>query len=143
MTGSSEQDLRAVSDALLSDLDLLASLEEQKRLMSPEDPRANQIAIEVTEIARRVLSHSVKEEHITRGALEAASHDEDDEPPHSIEETPRPMHAVLEDWRAAERRVTAATAGSPEQAAAALESERLRLEYQRGYAQRQREQEHS
>lgn len=137
MTGQSEQALRNVSDALLNDLDRLTLLEQQKRIMRPEDPRTSELAAEVSEIASRVLSNTVVEERITRGAVEAAASQSVDALEHSIEETPRAMHAILEDWRASERRAAAATPGTSEHATAMLEAERLRQEYQKRYAERQ------
>lgn len=138
MTGSSERALRDISDALLSDLERLSLLEEQKRLMEPDDPRTTEIAREVSEIASRVLTNTVVEERITQSALAATAAGLPDAPALSIEDTPRAMHTILEDWRAAERRVAAAEPGSTEHAAATLETERRRQEYQHRYTQRQR-----
>jgi hypothetical protein len=139
LAGESEQALRSVSDTLLNDLDRLTLLEQQKRIMKPEDPRTTELAAEVTEIASRVLSNTVVEEQITRSAMEAAEADAPDAPVHSIEETPRQMHTILEGWRAAERRAAAATPGTAEHAAAMLEAEKLRQEYQKRYSDRQRQ----
>lgn len=139
MTARSEQTLRAVSDSLLADLDRLAALEEQKRLMQPDDPRVNEMAREVAEIAGRLHTKSLTQERITRAALEAAQRGDPGGPTHSIEETPRQMQSILDEWRAAERRLNAATPDSPEHAQASLDAERLRDEYRRGYDQRQGE----
>jgi hypothetical protein len=137
VTSGSERALREVSDGLLDDLDQLAQLEERKRLLEPDDPEANELAKQVAVLASRVLSWSISEEHITRDAQDAATRGAEDAPTRSIHETPRSTHAILEDWRAAERRVTAATPGTAEHAKAALDSERYRQEYQQSFRQRQ------
>lgn len=131
-----EQALRDVSDGLLSDLDLLVQLEQRKRLLKPDDPEANDVARQVAVIAERVLRRSISEEQLTRHAHEAAKSGDEDAPTRSINETPRAIHAILEDWRAAERRLTAAAAGTPEHAAAARDCEQFRVEYQRSFNQR-------
>jgi hypothetical protein len=137
VTSGSEEALREVSDGLLDDLELLAQLEERKRLMEPEDPRAHELAKEVATLASRVLSWSISEEQITRDAHEAAKRGDEGAPTRSIEQTPRSAHAILDDWRAAERRVMNATPGTADHAKAALEAERFRQEYQQAFDQRQ------
>jgi hypothetical protein len=137
VTSGSEKALREVSDSLLGDLDLLAQLEERKRLLEPEDPRANELAKEVAVVASRVLSWSISEEHITRDALESVKRGDEGAPTRSISQTPRATHAILEDWRAAERRLGAAAPGTAEHAKAALDAERFRQEYQKRFSERQ------
>jgi hypothetical protein len=137
VTSGSEKALREVSDGLLDDLELLAQLEERKRLMEPDDPRAHELAQQVAVLASRVLSWSISEEKITKDALESARQGDADAPSRSIEQTPRATRAILEDWRAAERRVAAASPGTADHAKAALEAERFRQEYQQAFEQRQ------
>jgi len=137
VTTGSERALREVSDSLLDDLDLLAQLEERKRLLEPDDPKANELAKEVAVVASRVLSWSISEEHITRDAHEAVKRGDEDAPSRPIAQTPRSAQAILEDWRAAERRISASTPGTAEHAKAALDAEGYRQEYQHSFRQRQ------
>src|SRR5262249_10319048 len=113
---------------------------ERKRLLHPGEPEAEELAREVAVIAARVLSRSISEGHITRSANEAASRGDEAAPTRSIADTPRSTHAILEDWRAAERRLASATPGTPEHGAAALDAERYRQEYQRRFNERQTDQ---
>jgi hypothetical protein len=51
-----------------------------------------------------------------------------------IEEAPsRDLHIILEEWREAERRLAAATPGSPEEQSAIADAFRLREEYVRAH----------
>ena len=129
--------LRANSDDLLRDLDVLGSLEDEKRGMLPKDPRMLELAGRIEEIARRVLAGSEHQRKLTeeiagsaaRGVVAPA-----------IDETPRSMQAILADWRSAERRLAEAERGSAE----ALEAEALvdaaREAYRRAYDAANREQ---
>jgi hypothetical protein len=140
VTSGSERALREVSDGLLGDLERLAQLEERKRLLQPDDPEAHQLAQEVSTLAGRVLSLSISEERITRDANAAAARGEESGLSRPIAETPRSAHAILEDWRAAERRLGAASPGTADHAKAALDAERYRQEYQRRFSERQNDQ---
>ncbi len=127
--GASEADIRATSDQLLRDLDVLAALEDQKRALSPGDPELVALAARVDEIAQRVLALTTRQLIIS----ELAETDEGVTRP--IEEVPpRPIAAVLADWRAEERRLAAAPAGSVDAREAAARIEGLREEYRRAYA---------
>jgi len=137
VTSGSEQALREVSDSLLQDLEQLEQLEERKRLLEPEDPEANELAKAVTELAGRVLSRSIAEERITASAHEAATSGASGGPTRPIADTPRATHAILADWRAAERHLAAATPGTSDHAKAALDAERYRHEYQQRFNDRQ------
>ena len=103
--------LRATSDALLRDLDVLVTIEEEKRSLEPGDPRLVELAARIEEIARRVLEGTTRQHDLTRvvnAQVEAGSPHAPDAP---IEDTARPIQAVLSDWRDAERRAAAAEPG--------------------------------
>ena len=125
--------LRKTSDALLRDLDVLVTIEEEKRSLEPGDPRLVELAARIEEIARRILDGSTRQHDLTRtvnaqveaGSLQA--------PDTSIEKTPRPISAILADWRDAERRAIAADSGSAEAAEANALVDRLRDEYRQAH----------
>ena len=125
--------LRETSDALLRDLDVLVTIEEEKRSLEPGDPRLVELAARVEEIARRVLAGTARQHDLTKVAnaqVEAGSPNAPDAP---IEATARPIQAVLADWRDAERRASAAEPGSAEAAEANALVGRLRDEYRRAH----------
>jgi len=131
--GDTGQALRETSDALLRDLDVLSTIEEEKRTLEPGDPRLVQLAARIEEIAQRVLVGSVRQRQLTEvviAQVEAASPDAPDVP---IEETPRSIQAILAEWREAERRVAAAAPGSAEATEAEALVGRLRDEYRRAH----------
>ena len=131
--GDTGQALRETSDALLRDLDVLSTIEEEKRQLEPGDPRLVQLASRIEEIAQRVLVGSVRQRQLTEvitDQVEAGSPAAPDAP---IEDTPRPMQAILADWREAERRAAAAEPGSADAAEAEALVTRLRDEYRRAH----------
>jgi hypothetical protein len=129
--------LRANSDALVRDLDVLGVLEDEKRAMPPKDPRMLELAGRIEEIAQRVLAGSAHQRELTEEIAGSAARGATAPP---IDETPRSMQAILADWRAAERRLAEAERGSAE----ALEAEALvdaaREAYRRAYEAANREQ---
>ena len=60
--------LRETSDALLRDLDVLVTIEEEKRSLEPGDPRLVELAARVEEIARRVLAGTARQHDLTKVA---------------------------------------------------------------------------
>jgi len=131
--GDTGQALRETSDALLRDLDVLSTIEEEKRTLEPGDPRLVQLAARIEEIAQRVLVGSVRQRQLTEvviAKVEAAAPDAPDVP---IEQMPRPIQAILAEWRDAERRAAAAAPGSAEAAEAEALVSRLRDEYRRAH----------
>jgi hypothetical protein len=122
-------ELRKTSDALLANLEQLDALEQEKRRLDPGDPRIVELAAAVEEVARRVLGRTIRQHDLAAIAHRLAEQDSPAAPATSIEETPREIHLILADWRDAERRAQAATAGSSEADEAAREVERLRDEY--------------
>ena len=121
--------LRATSDALLRDLDVLVAIEEEKRTLQPGDPRLIELADRVDSIAHRVLGGTTRQAALTKIATAQVEAGTTDAPEASIEETARPIQAILSEWRDAERRAAAAEPGSADAAEATALVERLRTEY--------------
>jgi hypothetical protein len=125
--------LRETSDALLRDLDVLVAIEEEKRTLEPGDPRLVELAARIEEIARRVLDSTARQHDLTRVVNAQVDAGSPNAPEATIEETPRPIEAILADWREAERRASAAASGSAEAAEANALVDRLRGEYRRAH----------
>jgi DNA-binding HxlR family transcriptional regulator len=125
--------LRETSDALLRDLDVLVTIEEEKRSLEPGDPRLVELAERIEEIARRVLAATTRQHDLTRVVRRQVDAGSPNAPDASIDETVRPIHAILADWREAERRAITAEAGSAEAAEANALVDRLREEYRRAH----------
>jgi hypothetical protein len=121
--------LRATSDNLLRDLDVLLSIEEEKRSLEPDDPRLVELAHRVDEIAHRVLGGTGRQRRLTEIAREQIESGAADAPETSIAETPRSLQAILTEWRDAERRAAAAPPGSVDAVEAEALVRRLREEY--------------
>jgi hypothetical protein len=137
---NSSDALRATSDALLSDLDALQALEQEKRTIQPGDPQLVRIAARIEQLASRVLGASTEQYRLTERVQQLVETGSPDAPDTAIEDTRREMRVILADWRDAERRAGLAQAGSPEALAAASDIDRLRLEYREAFsAARRRE----
>ena len=135
-TGSA---LRATSDALLVDLETLEALEREKRGLEPGDPRITELAAQVEEIARRLLGGSIRQRELTTVARQLVERGSSNAPDRPIEATRREIHAILSDWRAAERRARDAEPGSLEAEDAERDIDRFRDEYRAAHqAARQR-----
>jgi hypothetical protein len=131
--GDTGQALRETSDALLRDLDVLSTIEEEKRSLEPGDPRLVNLAARIEEIAQRVLVGSVRQRQLTEVVVAQVETGSPEAPAAPIEDTPRPMQSILADWRDAERRAAAATPGSAEAAEAEALVTRLRDEYRKAH----------
>ena len=131
--GDTGQALRETSDALLRDLDVLSTIEDEKRSLQPGDPRLVQLASRIEEIAQRVLVGSVRQRQLMEVATDQVEAGSPDAPDGPIDETPRSIQAILADWRDAERRAAAAAAGSAEAAEADALVAGLRDEYRRAH----------
>jgi hypothetical protein len=123
-------DLRQASDTLMQRLDRLYELESRKRELSPERPEFIRLAREIEDLARALLFSSGQEVELAEAVhadIKAGGATADV----SIRDTPpkRDAVGVLAEWRAAERRLQAAIAGSAEEDEARREVERLRTEY--------------
>lgn len=120
--------LRATSDELMRDLAALSGLEEEKRTLSLDDPRLVEIAAQVEVIAARILNGSRRQSALARegvGPGESAA---------SINDIPRPIAAILAEWREVERRLADATPGTAELAQLEVLESRLREEYREAFA---------
>jgi hypothetical protein len=132
--------LRATSDALLRDLEVLGAIEEEKRTIPAGDPRLIELAARIEQVAHRLLGRSTDQrelseaahEEVRAGVVDAAV---------AIEETPRPMAAILADWRQAERRSAALEPDSPDATEAVALVDALRKEYRRAFDAAQRAEE--
>ncbi|MBA2718102.1 MAG: hypothetical protein H0U52_02510 [Chloroflexi bacterium] len=131
--------LRVTSDALLRDLDVLVTLEEEKRTLEPGDARLVELAGRIEEIAQRILAGSVRQHQLTQAVNAQVEAGSSTAPDASIDQTPRPVQAVLAEWREAERRGAAAEPGSGEAAEAQARVIRLREEYRRAHEAIQRD----
>jgi hypothetical protein len=131
--GDTGQALRETSDALLRDLDVLSTIEEEKRSLEPGDPKLVQLAARIEEIAQRVLVGSVRQRQLTEVVVSQVETGSPEAPEAPIEDTPRPMQAILADWRDAERRAASAAPDSAESAEAEALVTRLRDEYRRAH----------
>lgn len=118
------RDLRATSDELRRDLEALSALEDEKRTLPFEDPRLVEIAEQVEIIARRVLAGTIQQTSLSREAAARAP-----STPTTIEDTHRPISAILADWRELERRAADTPEGSAEAAEIEVLIARLRQEY--------------
>jgi hypothetical protein len=127
------QALRETSDALLRDLDVLSSIEDEKRSLKPGDPRLVELATRIEEIAGRVLFGSVRQRQLTEVAKDQVDTGSPGAPEAAIDETARPIQAILADWREAERTLAAAAPGSGEEAEARGLVIRLRDEYRQAH----------
>jgi hypothetical protein len=133
---SSSEDLRSVSDALLRDLEALVAAEQEKRTITPDDPRLVDLAAEVDAIAHRVLGLTQAQQDIAGEVHEQAVEGGPDAPTEPIEETPRSMGAILDDWRRAERIAATEPPGSQAAREARAAADGFRDEYRRAYEAR-------
>jgi hypothetical protein len=131
------EELRATSDGLVRDLDVLSALEDEKRGLEPGDSRLVQLAERIQELAARVLSGSSRQRHLTEAVVAEVQADSPTAPDTSIEDAPRSIVLILAEWRAAERRVEAAETGSAEAIEAQALSDHLREEYRQAWEARQ------
>ena len=113
----------------MHDLEVLATLEEQKRLLDPTDPTVHELSTRIEEVAQRLLASSTHQVELTAQVGDEA---EAGTLP-SIEATPPSMSSVLAEWRAAERALAAAAPGSPEALEAMTRVELARAAYRRAY----------
>jgi hypothetical protein len=116
------RDLRATADALRRDLDALVTLEDDKRGLALDDPRASELARQIEEIAARVLAETADETDLTKVVRETGASG-------TIETTRRSTADILADWRELERRNDAVEPGSAEAAELAILLAHIREEY--------------
>jgi len=131
--------LRDTSDQLVRDLEALSTLEDEKRQLSPDDERFVDLATRIESIAMRVLVASGRQLELTEQIHRAADSGSPGAPAESIEETARPISAILADWRDAERRLEGAEPGSAEEREVEVLVEQLREEYRQAHEAARRE----
>jgi gamma-glutamyl:cysteine ligase YbdK (ATP-grasp superfamily) len=131
--------LRDTSDQLVRDLEALSTLEEEKRQLSPDDDRFVDLAARIESIAMRVLVASGRQRELTEQIHRAADKGVPGAPTESIEDTVRPISAILSDWRDAERRLESAEPDSAEQREVEVLVEQLREEYRQAHEAARRE----
>jgi hypothetical protein len=123
-------DLRRASDEFMQRLDRLYELETHKRELRPDAPEFVRLAREIEDLSRALLFAGGQQVELAAEVHADVKHGETavDQP---IRDTSprRDAVVVLAEWRAAERRLTAASAGSDEERAARAEVDRLREEY--------------
>ena len=131
--------LRETSDELIRDLEALSTLEDEKRQIAPDDPRFVDLATRIESIAARVLVMSGRQRELTEEMHRIADEGSASAVPESIEDTPRPISAILADWRDAERRLEGTEAGSAEEREVEVLVEQLRDEYRKAHEAAARE----
>jgi hypothetical protein len=125
--------LRATSDELLRDLEVLSALEDEKRTIEPGDPRLVELAERIESIASRILGSSTKQRELTEKIHDNSTAGSAAAPGAAIDDTPRSIADILAAWREAERTLAAAEPGSVDAAEAGLQVESLRAEYRRAH----------
>jgi hypothetical protein len=111
-------------------LDRLQELETRKRELSPDQPEFVRLAREIEDLARALLYSGGQQVELAEEVHhEAKTNDLAIDPP--IRDMPprRDAVTILADWRAAERRLSAAATGSDDERDARAEVDRLRDEY--------------
>lgn len=124
--------LRQASDQLMQRLDRLYELETRKRELPPDRPEFIRLAREIEDLSRALLFSSGQQVELAEEIhADVKAGDVDANMP--IRETPpkRDAVSVLAEWRAAERRLAAAEAGSVDETEARSAVEHLREEYRR------------
>jgi hypothetical protein len=125
--------LRDASDELLRDLEALSVLEDDKRQIPPGDPRLVDLAEQIESIAARVLVTSGRQRELTEEIQETAEAGSGPATAKTIDDTLRPISAILSDWRDAERRLESAEAGTAEAREAEVIVDKLREEYREAH----------
>jgi hypothetical protein len=121
-----EQELRVTSDSFLARVERLQALEQQKRELPAS--QAADIAREVEALTREVLEWAERQTDLAERAAESSGSGV------SIAVVPpRALHTVLEEWRAAERRLATEHPGTAGFESARADVDRLRDEYARAY----------
>jgi hypothetical protein len=124
--------LRRASDDFMQRLDRLYELESRKRELPPDQPEFVRLAREIEDLSRGLLYAGGVQVELAEEVHADVKQGETivDQP---IRETPpkRDAVAVLAEWRAAERRLAAATPGSGEERSARSDVDRFREEYRR------------
>ena len=125
-------ELRQTSDLFMQRLDRLHDLESRKRELPPDEAEFVRLAREIEDLSRALLHTGGQQVELAEVVHHQAKRNNVtvDQP---IRDTPprRDAVAILAEWRAAERRLSAAEIGSGDEAEARADVERLREEYRR------------
>jgi hypothetical protein len=127
-----EDVLRGVSDRLLQAIREVEVHEIQKRGVPPGDERFPALATDVR-VAAESLLELARDEERAAGQVNQSPRSED-LPPIAALPPSNNLAMILADWRAVERRLAAAEAGSPEAAALIREFEGTRDRYAKALA---------
>jgi hypothetical protein len=125
-------ELRATSDVLLAAIDELRDLEERKRAVAPDDPEFAALATRVDDLARTIYEQSGRQRQLAEGPMppEVAA------TPLAEQDPARSMATILDEWRAAERRLAMAPPDSDEARAAEADTIAMREAYRRAWEER-------
>lgn len=125
-----EANLRVTSDRLLSTLEQLQTLENEKRTLPPGSARFQTLAKEIERLSSEIFAQSHAQQQLGQRARVVERNKGVELP--SIEESTvtRDLSVILNEWRDAERRLSLAQPDSAEHAVATADSARLRDEYQ-------------
>ena len=125
-------DLRQASDTFMQRLDRLHDLETRKRELPPDEPEFVRLAREIEDLSRALLWSGSQQVELAEAVHHEAKAN-DVAVDQSIRDTPprRDAVSILAEWRAAERRLSAADPDSDDERDAKAETERLRDEYRR------------
>jgi hypothetical protein len=124
-----EERIRGVSDGLLQAIREVSVREVQKRGVSPGDPSFPELATGVR-VAAEVLVELARDEEQAAHELNAASESASLAPIDELD-PPADLAVILAEWRAVERRLDAADAGSLEALDLVKEFEAARDRYAR------------
>jgi hypothetical protein len=119
-----DRQLRATSDKLLTMLQRVVELEQQKRTYAIGSPEFVTAAEEVERLARVVFRWSQMELQLAHDARR-----EGGSRPPLTDVVPRPLDRILAEWREAQLRLEGARPGSTEAESAVNDVERLREEF--------------
>jgi hypothetical protein len=133
MLTDTAENLRAASDAVLRDLEVLGAIETQKRTLEPGDPQLIELSERIEALAARLLTTSTRQRKLTEVGNAKVESGVPSAPDASIDHTPRPIPDILAEWRAAERLLAAAEPGSTEALEAEALCDHLRHEYRRAH----------
>src|SRR6187399_2341724 len=100
-----EQDLRTVSDDMMSTLDQLQKLESEKRSETPGSPRFVRLAREIERLAAVVFTQTSAQQSLAEQTHEAAQAGAEMTPIEDVAPM-RDVSLILSEWRDAERRLS-------------------------------------
>jgi hypothetical protein len=123
-----ETDLRVASDRLLAILETLAALENEKRALEPGTPQFVKLAKEIERLAGEVFAQTHTQKILGEKAEVAEKRGADLAPIDDVVPM-RDVSVILNEWRAAERRLQLAAPSTADHATAAADIARLREEY--------------